>query len=178
MSQSTKKGQGFRPSWIVVHTAADPREGGSRDTTAAEIDLWHKARGWSGIGYHYLVRRNGQIQNGRSENQIGAHAAGVNGVSLGVCLSGHGDLQPMTEAQYQSLIRLLVQLCRRHGIPADRIVGHREIYKIDPAARTTKTCPGSKVPMDQIRESVRLQLQIAQGRPSDPSAVKGVSKPA
>ena len=153
----------LRPRWIVVHTAADPRDGGMRDTTAAEIDAWHKARGWTGIGYHYLVRRNGQIQNGRPETRVGAHAAGVNSVSLGVCLSGHGDLVPPTDAQYESLIRLLTQLCKRYNIPHTNIVGHREIHKIDPSVRTTKTCPGKKVDMDKIRESVKLSL-IASGK--------------
>lgn len=149
----------FKPTWIVVHTAADPREGGAYDTSAEEIKRWHKARGWSTIGYHKVVRRNGLVESGRPETTIGAHVQGANSVSLGVCLSGHGDLQPPTKPQYNALIRQLARWCRQYNISPNRIIGHREVNRINKNLSTTKTCPGRKVDMDKIRGDVKEFLE-------------------
>lgn len=148
----------FRPRWLIVHTAADPRSGGTYDTSANEIRAWHIARGWDDIGYHYVVRRSGVIEPGRPETMIGAHAQGANQVSLGVCLSGHGDLALPTAAQMDALIRLLAQLCRKYGIPPHRVIGHREVHKVKQGLSTTKTCPGKLIDMDLIRKRVEEAL--------------------
>ena len=58
---------------IVLHHSA------SRDVPAAEIHGWHLARGWAGIGYHFVIRKNGNIEQGRPMQMIGAHAGpGIN----------------------------------------------------------------------------------------------------
>lgn len=147
----------MRVEYIVVHTAADFRDEGRRDTSALEIRAWHTARGWNDIGYHYVVRRDGRVETGRPEHQTGAHTRGLNHKSLGVCLSGHGDLQPMTEAQERALVRLLAQLCKKYKVPPERVIGHREVNRLveagvlEPIYRTAKTCPGKQISMTLVR---------------------------
>lgn len=144
-------------NYIVWHTAADPRNNGEYDTTRADIDRWHKANGWSGIGYHYVVRKDGSIEVGRSLNQIGAHVKGLNSEAIGICFSGHGDLQPLTEKQVTAGIRLTKLLMKIYKIPVTHVIGHREANKfLPPTYHTTKTCPGKLVNMDNIRKLINL----------------------
>ena len=70
---------------IIVHCSAT-REG--QEIDAATIDGWHKARGWKGIGYHFVVGLEGQIEYGRPASQVGAHCKGHNSKSIGVCYIG------------------------------------------------------------------------------------------
>ena len=70
---------------IIVHCSAT-QEG--KDISAATIDAWHKKRGWSGIGYHYVVGLNGNIEYGRSVYSTGAHVKGHNTGSIGICYIG------------------------------------------------------------------------------------------
>ncbi len=89
----------------------------------AAIDQWHRERGWDGVGYHYVITNgvthsgvpcyDGEIQVGRDEERVGAHARGRNRGSIGVCLIGTDAFTP---AQVRSLRTLLIDLCRRHGI--------------------------------------------------------------
>ena len=73
---------------IIIHCTATTR---GRDVTAADVDRWHRARGFRSIGYHYLIRLDGTIEPGRSENEIGAHTLGQNATSIGVCYVGGLD---------------------------------------------------------------------------------------
>lgn len=146
--------------YIIIHTAADIRSGGCHDTSAEEIRAWHKARGFSNIGYHFVVRRTGKIETGRPISQAGAHALGVNRKSIGICLSGHGDLCPPTEEQWQALIQLVTELATQFKIPRENILGHREINTLvdkgilSKQYRTTKTCPGKSIPMNALRHAI------------------------
>lgn len=144
-----------RVEYIVVHTAADGTPGVNRDTSAREIDRWHRERGWEGIGYHYVVRLNGAVERGRDEGQTGAHCLGLNSRSLGVCLSGHGDYHGVPAAQWGKLIRLCVALCRKHGLASEAVIGHREVGRVaGPRWKTSKSCPGKMVDMDGVRAVV------------------------
>ncbi len=112
---------------IVVHVTATPP---SADIGAREVDAMHKARGWSGIGYHFIIRRDGRVEHGRAENAIGAHVAGFNSNSLGVSMVGGVDAhgQPennATPAQWAALEALLRDLVKKY--PAARICGHRDL---------------------------------------------------
>ncbi len=110
---------------IVVHCSDTPT---GRDVTAAEIHKWHKDRGWDGIGYHYVIRIDGTVENGRPEYWKGAHASGHNKDSIGICLIGQGDY---TDKQEMSLIDLIANIKARYkGI---KIIGHNEVSK--------KLCP-------------------------------------
>lgn len=116
---------------IVVHESASPRRGDS----AATINDWHIENGWEGIGYHYVIDDNGEVEPGRPEYWVGAHVRGHNTGSLGICLLGQdGDF---TGEQMHTLYRLLLELRRRHPTIVD-ICGHRDL---DPK----KTCPGFDV---------------------------------
>lgn len=111
---------------IIVHCSATPA---SLDIGAAEIDAMHRQRGFAGIGYHWVIRRDGRAEAGRSEADIGAHAAGRNAGSIGVCLIGGADSAGRGEAnftapQMATLGRLLAQLLIR--FPGARVLGHRD----------------------------------------------------
>ena len=117
-------------------------------SSAAQIDTWHRQRGFKlGIGYHYVVRRNGEIEPGRPESMIGAHARNYNAHSIGICYEGGLDIrgQPAdtrTDAQKASMLRLLEDLHRRY--PQARIVGHCELEGVH------KACPS--FPVSTIRK--------------------------
>lgn len=114
---------------IVIHCTAT-RAG--VPVTVADIDRWHKHRGFAGIGYHYVVGLNGEVSKGRPEWKIGAHVKGHNRNSIGVVYVGGLDenMKPTdtrTEAQKKALILLLFKLKERH--PNACICGHRDFSK-------------------------------------------------
>lgn len=99
---------------IIIHCAYTPP---GMDIGATEIRRWHvEERGWKDIGYHYVVRRDGDVEPGRDLDgdgdvveEVGAHAAGHNAHSIGICLVGgraEDDQAPdcnFTPAQWSSL---------------------------------------------------------------------------
>lgn len=125
---------------IIVHCSATKP---SMDIGLAEIDSWHKDRGWespSGIhcGYHYIIRRSGQVELGRPEWEQGAHAKGANHDSLGVCLVGgvDDDSKPkdnFTDEQMTALRSLIERIVIDNG-DLD-VLGHRDL------PRVAKACP-------------------------------------
>lgn len=97
---------------IVVHCSAT-KEG--QDISASDIDYWHRNNGWSGIGYHKVIRLNGAVENGRPFFQTGAHVAGNNTNTIGICLIGGLDSagkpkNTFTTEQMNSLYNELVNL--------------------------------------------------------------------
>lgn len=123
---------------VIVH-CADTFAG--MDIGFQEIDAWHKARRFkspTGVhcGYHYIIRRNGEIEKGRPPQEIGAHAKGHNRYSLGICLVGGkaNDGSPefnFTHQQMDTLYRLLVALNVEY--PEVEVIGHRDV--------SDKACP-------------------------------------
>lgn len=112
---------------LVVHCSATPAD---RDIGVAEIRAMHRARGWKDVGYHYVIRRDGRVEKGRPDTVMGAHVAGHNDGSLGICLVG--GVKPdmtaetnFTQAQYAALGQLLTTLTQRY--PAARVCGHRDL---------------------------------------------------
>ena len=90
---------------IVVHCTATPE---GRPVSVEEIDSWHKQRGWSQIGYHYVVQLDGTINQGRPLNISGAHVKGHNKYSIGITYVGGCDADmnhkdTRTDAQIDSL---------------------------------------------------------------------------
>ena len=119
---------------IVIHCSAVRPD---QTSSAKDIEKWHKDRGFKCIGYHYVIRRNGEIEPGRPEEQIGAHCVNHNRHSIGVCYEGGLDIrgQPAdtrTAEQKAAMRRLLEDLHRRY--PRAMIVGHRDL-------NPTKDCP-------------------------------------
>lgn len=119
---------------IIVHCADTPE---GRDDRAADIKRWHtEERGWSDIGYHYVVDLDGTIEPGRPVEKAGAHCTGHNADSIGVCYIGGCDkkMQPKdtrTDAQKASLLLLLKYLVAKY--PGVTIYGHRDF--------ANKSCP-------------------------------------
>lgn len=114
-------------NYIIVHCSATKA---GRDFHAKDIDAWHRANGWNGIGYHKVIDLDGTIENGRSIEVVGAHCTGHNSDSIGVCYIGGLDVKgnscdTRTEAQKQSLISLLQEL--KVMFPKAKIVGHRDM---------------------------------------------------
>lgn len=113
---------------IILHCAATPPNwmaGQSARAKRDEIDRWHKARGWKGIGYHYLIDRDGTIAVGRPLEETGAHVAGHNTGTVGICLVGGKWPQGawglktdkfsdhFTPAQDRAARMLITDLCER-----------------------------------------------------------------
>ena len=120
---------------IVIHCSAVRPD---QTSSAAQIDTWHRQRGFHlGIGYHYVIRRNGEIEAGRPEYLVGAHCKDHNAHSIGVCYEGELNArgQPAdtrTEAQKKTLLSLLRAL--KVDYPDALIVGHHDLNPL-------KACP-------------------------------------
>ena len=122
-------------SKIIVHCSAT-REGD--DSINAEvIDRWHKARGWKGIGYHFVILLDGKIETGRMINKCGAHTKGYNCSSIGICYiggvekNGKTPKDTRTPKQIASMLELLRVL--RKMYPDAKIHSHRDF--------AAKACP-------------------------------------
>lgn len=133
--------------YLVVHCSATPPK---MDIGRKEIDQWHKTRGWSGIGYHFCIRRNGIQELGRKLNEdhlletleIGAHVEGYNSQSIGICLVGGVDemgraQENFTKSQYDTLETLLNALADQ--FPGAEVKGHRDFPGV------SKACPSFDV---------------------------------
>ena len=111
---------------IVIHCTATEQ---GREYTVEDITLWHKARGFRTIGYHFLIHLDGIISNGRLIKEIGAHARGYNRRSIGVCYVGgllHGKpSDTRTQAQIDTMRCLLGSL--QSIYPAADVLGHRDL---------------------------------------------------
>tara|TARA_R110000824_G_scaffold26873_2_gene91844 strand:+ start:567 stop:1163 length:597 start_codon:yes stop_codon:yes gene_type:complete len=112
---------------IIWHHAATKPD---MNIGAADIDMWHKARGFNGVGYHRVVRRDGTVEQGRKDDAIGAHCKGYNDQSYGVCIVGGigDDGQPelnFTDAQYRAIRIEAARLSVLY--PNATHVGHRDL---------------------------------------------------
>ena len=132
---------------IVIHCSATRAD---VPLSPRQLDEMHRQRGFDGCGYHYYVRRDGEICTMRPVDRPGAHAKGYNRHSIGVCYEGGLDEQgrpadTRTELQKRSL-RVLVRVLAM-DFQTRRIVGHRDLSPdldgdgvIEPKDRT-KVCP-------------------------------------
>lgn len=124
---------------LVLHCSATPE---GRDVTVEQIRKMHLKNGWVDIGYHYVIHLDGSIHLGRPLNQIGAHAAGHNTGSIGICYIGGMDkdnkkaMDTRTPAQQAALLELVQQHIRAFG-PL-KIYGHNQL--------SNKSCPCFDVP--------------------------------
>lgn len=132
-----------------------------------EITRWHRARGWGTIGYHHIIDRDGLVAKGRDEDTPGAHVAGFNTGSIGICLiGGHGSsesdsfLDHYTKEQEVALRKLIDEIKKRADITAVR--GHNEV--------AAKACPGfnvkrwlaGKPARPKLTESTTMKASAAQ----------------
>lgn len=117
--------------YLIIHCSDTADE---KDLSAIDIHKMHLGFGWNGIGYHKIIRRDGEIENGRPEYWIGAHTYGKNNQSLGVCLIGK---KLFTKKQFISLKNIIINWKKK--FPNALVRGHNESIK------TSKTCPNFNV---------------------------------
>ena len=111
---------------IIVHCSATKA---GQDFTAADIDRWHRERGFNGIGYHYVIRLDGRLEKGREIDLPGAHCKGWNERSIGLCYIGGLDenghpADTRTNAQKRVLYQVIMDLQREYTIL--QVLGHRD----------------------------------------------------
>lgn len=111
---------------IIIHCSAS-KEG--QDVTVEQIDKMHRQRGFAGIGYHFVVYRNGQVHDGREISKVGAHTTGYNTGSIGICYIGglgkDGKIKDTrTLEQRNSLYQLVKKLMEMY--PIKEVKGHRD----------------------------------------------------
>lgn len=136
-------------SRIIIHHTAGP------DTPAEEIHTAHLANKWAGIGYHFVIRKDGSIERGRPEDTIGSHAEGANSNSIGISLCGNFENEEPAEAQINSLRSLVNDLCKKYNLTANSqtVIGHRDV--------NSTACPGANLynKLDTIRLAEKMEVE-------------------
>lgn len=110
---------------VFIHCSAASRA----NIDAKEIDRWHKQRGWSGIGYHYFIKTDGTVEEGRDLERTPAAQAGHNVGTIAICLNGL-EVSDFTDEQFYSLQKLCNQINDQIEVTFH---GHTEV--------SAKTCP-------------------------------------
>ena len=123
--------------FLIIHCAATKP---SMDIGLNEIRRWHLDLGWRDVGYHYIIRRNGEVELGRSISDTGSHARGYNHKSVGLCMVGgmaedNSAENNFTAQQWTALLDLVKQI--KTNYPEAEIIGHNEISE--------KECPSFDV---------------------------------
>lgn len=119
---------------IILHHAE------SSSCTVEDIDRWHKKNGWTCIGYHFFVKKDGTIYRGRQENSVGAHAGGANSNSIGICFEGRYETEQMPDAQVEAGKELVAYLKNKYGI--SKVQKHSDVC--------STSCPGKNFRFDEI----------------------------
>lgn len=134
-----KKSKDNKLIWLVLHhsggTDADPQADTSHHT-AVQIEQWHIAKGWEGIGYHYVIEKDGTIWAGRPENYHSAAVLNHNSDTLNICMSGNFDRKEglpnrlPSKEQEESFKWLYRDIITRHKqLTSDKVIPHRKLQK-------------------------------------------------
>lgn len=118
---------------ILHHTAATI-------LTVEQVHSIHKGNGYSGIGYHFYVRKDGSIYRGRPLDCVGAHASGHNSDSVGICFEGNFENENMSDAQKESGKWLVGYLKHMYGI--SKVQKHSGV--------NSTACPGKNFPFTEL----------------------------
>lgn len=118
---------------IILHHAAG-------NGSVESVHNYHKGLGWSGIGYHYYVRKDGSIYRGRPEEMVGGHTSGYNYCSIGVCAEGNFETDVMSDAQREAIRALVLDIRTRY--PDTQTIRHKDV--------AATACPGKNYPFDYI----------------------------
>lgn len=116
---------------IVLHHLA------GENMSVEQIHQLHLSQGWSGIGYHYYIRKDGIIYRGRPEEMVGSHAISNNGDSIGICFEGNYQLEYMGQIQMNAGKELIADIKKRYAIK--EVIGHRNVVATE--------CPGGNFPL-------------------------------
>jgi hypothetical protein len=147
--------------YIVIHHSATPAGG------AAAFDKMHKAKGWDGLGYDFVIgngtdTRDGQIEVGFRWKQqlVGAHARTANNAfneyGIGICLVGNFDIDKPTPAQMASLARLTAHLMKTYRVGEANVIGHGDTKATD--------CPGKFLNIATVKAMARHNLATGSAR--------------
>jgi N-acetylmuramoyl-L-alanine amidase len=123
---------------IILHCTATPE---GRHVDVDTIRVWHKARGWSDVGYHFFIYIDGSVHAGRAVEKTGAHVSGHNVTTIGVVYVGGTRREQakrkdtMNAAQETAFVNLVKHLRDQYG-PLT-LHGHNEY--------AAKACPSFKV---------------------------------
>lgn len=131
---------------IIIHNAD------ASICSIEDIHQWHLNNGWSGCGYHFLVRKDGSIYRGRPENCLGSHTASNNTGSLGICFEGKYNTETMPEAQLKAGQELIVYLCDKYKISKKEVYKHKDFNSTD--------CPGNNFPWDKLIGSTIVNVTV------------------
>ena len=124
---------------IIIHHTHNPN---------LDLESTHKLHiekfKWAGIGYNYLIEKDGRIFEGRGM-KVGAHAKGNNKDSIGIALVGNFDVGYPDDIQVKPLIELCLDFMYKYDIEVSNVIGHRELNGV------TKSCPGEMFDMNKFR---------------------------
>ena len=119
---------------IILHHAE------AKSASVEEVNRWHLERGWTGIGYHFYIRKDGRIYRGRPEWATGAHAQGHNSRAVGICCEGSYMTETMPKAQFDALVGLVREEMAKY--PGAKVLRHRDVNSTD--------CPGTNYPWEAL----------------------------
>lgn len=117
------------------------------DGDVESIDQIHKNNGWTCIGYHFYVRKDGSIYRGRQEDTVGAHAYGSNSTSVGICAEGNFENETMPEVQKEALKELVAYIKGKYNI--SKVLRHKDV--------NATACPGTNYPFEEIANATAVQ---------------------
>lgn len=160
------------PRAISVHCSATPDAGNIIGFT--QIDKWHKDRGWldkaSGVscGYHFIIKRDAQIEVGRPVTSVPAAVLGHNQGMIAICYIGTRE---PAKVQADALISLIANLMLKYNINLENVMGHREYPSVN------KDCPN--IPGSILRLAVANKIgKTSQLRPMTTIAENLSQKPS
>ena len=119
-----------RTDEIILHHAE------ASHASVEDVNRWHLERGWTGIGYHFYIRKDGRIYRGRPEWATGAHAQGHNSRAIGICCEGSYMTETMPKAQFDALVALVREETAKY--PGAKVLRHKDVNSTD--------CPGVNYP--------------------------------
>ena len=131
---------------IILHHAEASR------ASVEEVNRWHLERGWTGIGYHFYIRKDGRIYRGRPEWAVGAHAQGHNSRSVGICVEGSYMTETMPKAQFDALVGLVREEMAMY--PGAKVLRHRDVNSTD--------CPGDNYPWEALLSALSSEKKEEQ----------------
>lgn len=129
---------------IVLHHAA------ATSCSVDDIHRWHLNNGWAGIGYHFLVRKDGSVHEGRPIETVGAHTGDENYNSIGICFEGNFETETMPTAQKKAGAELVTYV--KGLYPTIKTVGKHKDYN-------ATACPGKNFPFDEIAAGVKVETK-------------------
>lgn len=121
---------------IILHHAE------ASHASVEEVNRWHLERGWTGIGYHFYIRKDGKVYRGRPEWAVGAHAQGHNSRAIGICCEGAYMTETMPAAQLDALKDLIRTMMAKY--PGAKLLRHKDVNSTD--------CPGTKFPWAEAQK--------------------------